>query len=412
MMAMTGFDSYGYALAADPAAVPHFLAGLADALSFDASGIPALEASVAADPGFPLAHAFLGRQQFIHGQRASGRAAMKRALTLNAASTKREASTVRLLDLAMEDREAALVGALEHLENWPCDVIVFSLLIGPFGLFSSSGRRDWREVSLALMEHYRSALPADDWWFVSNLSFSQAEAGQSAQALETGQYALALKETGLAVHSISHAQLELGMKDEGLRFAHNWLAGSGGNSDMRHHINWHAAVFEFDLKTGDAGHLHRHFADRMSAAVCDPMPLSTFSDNASFLWRMALRGIVPPPETVAETLAYMDRHFAFSGFAFADLHRIAITALDGGVDRKDALARDLRRQCEQEGTETGQLLVTLCDAFFAFAEGRYRAATALLAPALDGAVLLGGSNPQRRLVADTFEAANARLSNG
>ena len=409
---MAARDFYGYALSADPAAVPHFLSGLADALSFDASGIAALDASVAADPGFALAQALLGRQQFIHGQRASGQAAMKHALTLSAAETGREASAVRLLHLAMEDRNAAMAGALEHLEDWPCDAIVFSLLIGPFGLFSSSGRRDWREATLALMERHRPAFPGDDWWLLSNLSFTQAEAGQSALALEIGEHALGLRSTGLAAHSVSHAQLELGMKDEGLRFARDWLAGPGRASDMRHHISWHAAVFEYDLKVGDAGHLHRHFATEMSAAVCDPMPLSTFSDNASFLWRMALRQLPPAREPVAETLAYMDRHFVFSGFAFADLHRIAITALGGDDDRKAALAQDLRRQCEREGSAVSGLLVTLCDGFFAFAEGRYRAAAALLAPVLDDTVLLGGSNPQRRLVADTHEAACAHIAGG
>jgi hypothetical protein len=185
---------------------------------------------------------------------------MKHALTLSAADTGREASAVRLLHLAMEDRNAAMAGALEHLEDWPCDAIVFSLLIGPFGLFSSSGRRDWREASLALMERHRPALPADDWWFLSNLSFSQAEAGQSALALEIGEHALGLRSTGLAAHSVSHAQLELGMKDEGLRFARDWLAGPGRASDMRHHISWHAAVFEYDLKVGDAGHPQHELA--------------------------------------------------------------------------------------------------------------------------------------------------------
>ena len=56
-----------------------------------------------------------------------------------------------------------------------------------------------------------------------------------------------------------------------------------------------------------------------------------------------------------------------------------------------------------------RLLSGLCDGFFAFTRRDYAAACSALQPILKDSVLLGGSNPQRRIVEETYIEACARL---
>lgn len=407
---MTQVDRYGYELSTNASSAGFFYTGLDDALSFDRSGVLALQQAVAADPDFALGHAMLGRQLQIHGERPHGTTSLKHANGLAANVSARERSTIGLLQLSTSDHKAALKGCLEHLEQWPTDVIVFSLIIGPFGLLAASGRRDWREANLELMLRYKDKWPNKDWWFLANLAYSEVEIGDVAKGLTNAEASFDIHNSGTAVHSISHAQVELGLVDDGLVFARDWLAKEGLKSDMRHHIIWHTAIFEYDLDNKDIKHLQGQFKSELSSVVSDPMPLSTFSDNASFLWRMALKNVTLPTGAVDETLAYMDKHFGFTGFHFADIHRIAIIALSNDAKRKAQLMADLNDMVANDSLTIVKSMPIFCDAFYAFAEGNYNKTVSLLEPVVNDSVLLGGSNPQRRIVADTLDAAKILLA--
>jgi hypothetical protein len=403
-------DPYDYDLTATRSAIDPFLAGFVDSLSFDKSGIDQLSKSVRNDPGFALGHALLGRQKMVHGDRQAGLRDLARAAALShSAATEREIATIRLLNIVANNHSSALAEILKHLETWPRDALALSLAIGPFGRFSLSGCKDWCQASLYILEAYQHHWSEDDWWFLASLSFALSEAGQEAKGLKTGERSIELRNTGTAAHSISHAHIILGLQEEGLAFALDWLDGPGHRSDMRHHINWHRAVFEFDLQIGDETHLRELFRSELSASVSDPMPLLTFSDNASFLWRTLLRGITPDPAAVAETLDYMDRHFSFAGFAFVDIHRICIVALSGDQGRKAIMRQTLEQAHVTQRTPTTALLLALCDTFYAFEANRHKYAATRLNSLLSETALLGGSNPQRRIVEDTYQAVRRKL---
>lgn len=403
-------DEYGYVVKGGPMALKPWQEGLDHALTFDHSGIPELTRAVALDPEFALARAVLGRQKMIHGDRNSGLADLDAAQSAAPRTNTRERSLVFLLNLAARGQEGALASALGHLETWPTDILAFSTVVGPFGLLAFSGRTDWREANIELMEKYRSTWPKDHWWYLANESFSQVEGGMVREGRARAEHAWEVRATGTAAHSVSHAHIEDHAMDEGLCFVDMWLAGPGVGSDMRHHINWHKSIFEFDMGLSSAAHSRQHFETSFSSGVSDPMPLSTFSDNASFLWRARLRDYPIPAKFIAETMAYMDRHYLNPGFVFADIHRICATALSGNKARMEQLRVEFQVLDDTRSSGASRLTVTLCAAFTAFADDDAVAAARFLAPILGQTVLLGGSNPQRRIVEETFIAACAKAA--
>lgn len=403
-------DDFEHGLTVDPVAVTAWQAGLDGALTFDHSGIGQLETAVTLDPQFALGHAMLGRQKLIHGDWPAGLAALDQAMTLAIGATERERSLIALLHGAAHGRANTLASALVHVETWPTDIIAFSLVIGPFGLHAFSGRTDWRQTNVAMMAKYRSLWPQDHWWYLANEAFTEVEGGLIRQGRARAEKAWQVRQTGTAAHSMSHAHIEDNAQDEGLAFVDMWLAGPGVGSDMRHHIHWHKSIFEFDMGRSNADHASHHFATSLSAAVSDPMPLSTFSDNASFLWRAKLRDYVTPAPYIAETLAYMDRHYPNGGFVFADVHRICAAALTEDKRRMQQLLAEFRLRDTERNTATSRYMAVLCDGFFALAEGRAAKAVDLLGPVLDQECLLGGSNPQRRIVRETFDAARNKAA--
>ena len=106
----------------------------------------------------------------------------------------------------------------------------------------------------------------------------------------------------------------------------------------------------------------------------------------------------------------MDKHYPNGGFVFADVHRICAAALSEDQSRMQQLLADFRLRDTERNTATSRYMTVLCDGFFALSEGRAAAAVDLLGPVLDQECLLGGSNPQRRIVQETFDAARNKVA--
>src|SRR5579864_2676886 len=101
----------------------------------------AFERAISDDPDFALAHIARARVHsfFQQGEAARKQAAVARDKVAHHGS-EREKSHVETLALAVEGNlPAALSSALKHLQSWPRDAVVMSLLLGAFGLFAFSG---------------------------------------------------------------------------------------------------------------------------------------------------------------------------------------------------------------------------------------------------------------------------------
>lgn len=398
-------DHYDLTLScASASARDAYLAGIDNALKLDHPGIDELKLSISEDDDFALAHAALARQLQIHGRADEIQAHLERAESLKGAVSRREQSAIDVIVSAARFQPNAMKLCRQHVDEYPRDVFVLSHLIGPFGLIAFSGEYDWREQNEAMLKTFESDYSEDDWWFLSTRSFTRAELGDVSAAMKYGERAWQLSENGNCAHSIAHTHFEQLAINAGQDFLCDWIDAYGQTSDMRHHLIWHLALLKKE-QGADAAELLEIYRQELDPEICDPMPLSTFSDNAALLWRCQTAGLEIPECLGKDLVDYADRHYPHTGFAFADIHRVMAVALLADTSRYQALLENLRNNEARQPTPLAQAMVRFAAGFWEFARHDFASAIAQLEPVVKDSVLLGGSNPQRKVVDETYRAA-------
>ena len=101
-------------------------------------------------------------------------------------------------------------GAEQHLEEFPRDALILSLLLGAFGLYAFSGRADHDAASVAICQRHASHY-GEDWWFLTYLGWSHTEAGNAGIGRALTERAITLRPANAnAAHGLSHALFEHG----------------------------------------------------------------------------------------------------------------------------------------------------------------------------------------------------------
>jgi hypothetical protein len=176
---------------------------------------------------------------------------------------------------------------------------------------------------------------------------------------------------------------------------------------MRHHLVWHLSLLELEGGTSMSEVLQAYDRE-LDPRVNDPTPLETLCDNASFLWRCHLAGVDIPVANRREMLDYAERKFGHCGFAFADLHRAMLTALQADQRKHEILVSQLSEHAAKSGTLVAESVCQYAKAFGAFVNRSYADAVNLMEPVLADSIMVGGSNPQRRIVEETYVEACIR----
>src|SRR5205823_2303655 len=128
-----------------------------------------LDAALAADPDFALAHIARARllQMLSRVAEAKGAAAAARALA--GRITARERAHIETVALVVDGAGPQAMASLEgHAAEYPRDALPLSLALGVFGLFGFSGRLDHHEAQLAFLEQLAPRW-GEDWWFLTYL---------------------------------------------------------------------------------------------------------------------------------------------------------------------------------------------------------------------------------------------------
>ena len=116
-----------------------YLKGLDKLLGLDDDGISDFQKSINLDPEFALVYALLANQCLYFDTRKNATKYLKLAIKHKKKSSQREQSIIRLIELMINGNGKSLNIALEHIDNFPRDVIVLSFVLGPFGLLAFSG---------------------------------------------------------------------------------------------------------------------------------------------------------------------------------------------------------------------------------------------------------------------------------
>ncbi|HWT10505.1 MAG TPA: tetratricopeptide repeat protein [Roseomonas sp.] len=369
----------------------------------------ALDAAIAADPDFALAHAARARLHAIRAEMPEARAAIAAAAAIAAShGTERERSHVAILSLAIHGRSAeALQRTLAHADAWPRDVLILGLPLGAFGLFAFSGMADHDQARVDLCERHARHFDADDWWFLNYRGWSHAENGAVALGRELTQRSHGLRPANAnAVHALSHAMFEGGSGEEADRLISGWLPGYDRSGTLHGHIAWHAALVA--LERGDTAKALALYEAHVQPSASLGLPLNVVTDTASFLWRMRAYGHAVPAGLWEAAAAYAAPLYTTAGFPFADVHIAMLDAATGDTAAVERRAAALAALVEAGTLAAGPVVPTLCRAVLAFGEGDYAGCVRLIESLAGEVVRIGGSGAQREIVQDTLLVALMR----
>jgi len=370
----------------------------------------AFDRAIAEDPAFALAHIARARIHQMNMEVTEARAKTAHARQLAATASERERQHVEIMAAAIEGKPSiALTGAERHLDRYPRDALVLSLLLGAFGLYAFSGRADHDAARLAICErnagHY-----GEDWWFLTYLGWSHTEAGNAGTGRTLTERAMALRvENANAAHGLSHALFEQGDMAAGRRFLSGWLPAHERARFLHGHLSWHVALSALDA--GDLDGALGIYEQHIKPPNSPYPPLNVFTDAASLLWRLSLAGKAGLEPCWREVAAYGDRFFPRAGPHFADVHYALVAAATGSVVLETRLAE--LEALEADGRlAPGAAAIGLCRGIRAFAEGDNDNAIRILEPLMPAVVRIGGSHAQRELWEDTLIVACLRGGHG
>lgn len=407
---MARTDSRGLPLSTDSdAAAERYRAGIDLLLSSWPGADAALDAAIALDPDFALAHAARARLHAVRVEPAAARAGIAVAAERAAIrGTERERSHIDTLAHAIHGRSRpALERALAHAEAWPRDVLILGLPLGAFGLFAFSGMADHDQARVDLCERHAGWFDADDWWFLTYRGWAHAENGAVAHGRALTQRAHALRRRNAnAVHALAHAMFEDGAGPDAERLIAGWLPEYDRAGTLHGHIAWHGALAA--LERGDTAAALALYTAHVRPSASAGLPLNVVTDSVSFLWRMQVYGHDVPDGHWAEAAGYAAPLYAGAGFPFADIHMAMLDAATGnpaGVERRAAALHAL---VAAGNLPAGPVVPAFCQAALAFARGDPAGCARLLAPLAGEAVRIGGSGAQREIVEDTLLVALMR----
>jgi tetratricopeptide (TPR) repeat protein len=387
-------------------AAAHYRDGVDCMLSAWHGAEDAFDQAIRADEGFALAHIARARVHQLNMQGTEARAMAAHARHLAATASPRERQHVEIMAAVIESKPKLAVTAAEgHLDEYPRDVLVLSMLLGAFGLYAFSGRPDHDAAKLAVCErvagHY-----GEDWWFVSYLGWSHTEAGNLSTGRALSERAMTLRSANAnAAHGLSHAMFEQGDMAAGQKFLSQWLPVHDRKSFLHGHLWWHTALTALD--DGDLDTALAIYEQHIKPAGRPYPPLNIFTDGASLLWRLALAGKEGLEPHWRDVAAYGEQYFPQAGAHFADVHH-ALAAAAIGSEALDSRLTQLEARAADGKLAPGRSAIDICRGIKAFAEGDNDGAIRLLEPVMADVVRIGGSHAQRELWEDTLIVAYLR----
>lgn len=366
----------------------------------------AFDRAIAEGPDFALAYVARARIHQMNMEATEARAKAARARQLATATSRRERQHVEIVAATIEGKPAmALTGAEQHLEEFPRDALILSLLLGAFGLYAFSGRADHDAAKLAVCERH-AAHYGEDWWFLTYLGWSHTEAGNTITGRTLTERAMALRdENANAAHALSHVLFEQGDAAGGRQFLSNWLPAHEGASFLHAHLWWHTALTA--IEAGDLDGALDIYRQHFTPPDSRYPPLNVFTDATSLLWRLSLAGQTGLEPYWREVAAYGEHFFPRAGPHFADVHYALAGAATGSEALETRLA-EMEARAADGRLAPGPSAIGLCRGVSAFAAGDHANAIRILEPLIPAVVRIGGSHAQRELWEDTFIVACLR----
>ena len=378
-----------------------YLKGLDKLLGLDDDGISDFQKSINLDPEFALVYALLANQCLYFDTRKNATKYLKLAIKHKKKSSQREQSIIRLIELMVNGNGKSLNIALEHIDNFPRDVIVLSFVLGPFGLLAFSGNLNWRQINLDIMQKVSSNFLPNDWWFATTHAFILIENTHYKQAINKAESAWEIKKNGNCAHTLTHLHYETANYDQGRCFINKWSNSIGKNSNFSHHLLWHDALCALKLNAEDEVY---EICKRLINTKKKTLPMDYLADNSSLLWYCVINNIDVPNSWFIKISTFIKDAFPDIGFNFVDMQRLMITATQGSKERDSLLKKLYNSQNPDQ-----KYLTDLFNGFISFYDKKYKESIQFFVEPVANNAFFGGSNIQRNIIKVTKNIALNKL---
>jgi len=390
-------------------AVEHAEKALWRMLSYYGNALDDLDAAIAEDPSWALAHLMKANvllSMTEHGLGLMADDSLQRAAELAATgqANDRERRHVAATQLCAAGQWQPACEAWERiLLEHPQDLVALQIA-HLFDFFRGDARNLHRRVARVLPEW---SPQAPLYSFVLGMhAFGLEESNLYSHALDAGQAALALDARDpWAVHAVTHVHEMQGQFDQGARFLASRSDDWSPDNGFAYHLWWHLALFQ--LERCDTAAALALLDERV-------MPGAEFAlqriDISALLWRLRLLG-VDVGERFAACAALWPAAPEPGYYAFNDLHAVLALVGAGRLDDAAAVleaARARSREPSTIGAMAAEVGVPLMTGVLDYGRGRYAQAVEALWSVRDGCHRFGGSHAQRDLVDQTLMDAAIR----
>lgn len=400
-------DRFEQSISTDSAeAAEHYRDALDYLFCMRSAALPAIDAALACDPEFALAHCVRARALLIDGQAAAAKEAAAQAVLLAASCGRRERQHAELVNrVTRNETEGALAMVREHAVDYPRDALPLSFALGVYSLIGFGGLIDQHDQQLALLESVAPAWP-EDWWLQSWLGWSYVEVGQIGRGNPLLDASLAVRpDSANTAHGRAHGYYEVGDLDGGKQFLLDWLPSYESHEPLHCHVAWHLGLLH--LQEGNFSAAHDLYERCVRPGMSQALAMFTHIDCAAFSWRSRLYGCPLSQELQDEISAFAEQYFSRPGIPFVNWHTMLARAQQSSESAAEfaAAVEDGAASSEDSAQIVG---ARLCSGLERFANGDFAEAADVLGAELGRIPAIGGSNAQRDAIFDTWLVAQRR----
>ena len=389
------------------AALAHAEQALWRTVAFYGDAVADLDAAIAADPAWGLAH--IAKADFLltltePSLVPEARRLIEAAEPLMAHANARERAHFAAATLCGAGRWREAGGLWDEiLLQHPRDLLALNSA-HLFDFYRGDALNLRARVARVLPEW-----PADDAlrpFALGMHAFGLEECNLHPQAEQTGRRSLeACPRMPWAIHAVAHVLEMQGRHAEGVQWLRTRQADWAADNGLAVHLWWHLALFHLE-SLDTAGALQLYDAHIGGAASVVNLQ---WLDCAALLWRLQLLGVDVGPrwQRLAQDWAQPVEHAGH--YAFNDCHALLALIGSGNLGRARSLLAAATTRAETDDGDNRAMAVEvglpLMHALLAHAAGDDSTAIRLLYPLRRNAHHFGGSHAQRDLIDQTLLAA-------
>ena len=383
------------ALAAYERAVAGYLAQKRDTMD-------QLDAALAADPEFVLAHclkAYLLRMAYDPAFLPAARNSVTAAEKASAGATEREQRQVAAARLLLNENVLEALAILDGIAiDYPADLMILKLT--QFTHFWRGDASNMRDVIGRALYAWEAGMPG--YGFVLGmLSFGFEESGEYEPAERVGREAVDLNpEDSWAVHAVAHTLEMEGRHADGIDWLKQTEPGWLENNNFRFHLWWHRSLYH--LERGEIDEVLDLYDTGIRGEKTDFA--TDIANGSALLWRLALRG-TDVGDRWEELGTRAEAHARDAVNTFFNANYMMALLATGRRDAADVLVAAMRNDTARHDPGASRAVdagVAISEGLRAFHDKDYGRAVDLMLPVRYDLYLFGGSHAQRDVFDQTL----------